>query len=322
MTLLRRMPPVAGLFLLAPFVGEYLLGNVPITELVALPFLAPMYGGGALLVREIARRTGGGWPAILLLAAAYGTVEAGLVGQSLFNPPELDGVPPGAYVPALGLSAANALAFVGGHVIWSIGVPIAIVETFAREERREEPWLGTAGLAVAVLIYCGGSWMIFDEIHSTEGFLARPAQLVGAAVAAVAFVGAAFVVPRHRPVTGRPAPRWWVVGVLALAVSSAYVLRPESWLGVVLGLLALAVAAYVVDRWSRSAGWGARHRLALAGGLSLTYGWLGFVLNDLYGRDPGSFVPGQIALTLCTIGLLSAAAVVVRSRGEAAAEIV
>ena len=32
--------------------------------------LAPMSGGGALLIREVARRAGRGWPTVLLLAAA------------------------------------------------------------------------------------------------------------------------------------------------------------------------------------------------------------------------------------------------------------
>jgi hypothetical protein len=320
--MLRRLLPVAGLFLLSPFVGEFLLGNVPSTELLALPFLAPMYGGGALLVREIARRTGRGWPAMLLLAAAYGTLEAGLIDQSLFNPPELEGVTPGAYVPALGFSAANALAFVGGHVIWSIGAPIAIVESFVPAKEREAPWLGRIGLAVVALIYLGGSWLIFDEIHSTEGFLASPGQLIGVAAVAAMFVVLAFVLPKRRPAIDRTAPKWWLVGVLALGVSSAYVLRPESWLGVVLGLAALAVSAYVLDRWSRCAGWGAPHRLAVASGLLLTYAWLGFVLNDLYGRAPSTYVPGQIALSLCAIALLAWAALVVRSRSQAAAEII
>ncbi len=74
-----------ALLVLAPWVGEYLLGNVPIQRLPLLPFLVPLYGCGALLVREVARRTGRGWPTIFLLATAYGVIEAGLVDQSLFN---------------------------------------------------------------------------------------------------------------------------------------------------------------------------------------------------------------------------------------------
>jgi hypothetical protein len=54
LTVWRRVAPAVGLFLLAPLVGEYLLGNLSIRDIVALLFLAPMYGGGALLIREVA----------------------------------------------------------------------------------------------------------------------------------------------------------------------------------------------------------------------------------------------------------------------------
>jgi hypothetical protein len=54
--------------------------------LPALVVLAPMYGGGALLIREVVRRRGLGWPSIILLALACGVLEEGLITQSLFNP--------------------------------------------------------------------------------------------------------------------------------------------------------------------------------------------------------------------------------------------
>ena len=54
----RRFRPALTLFLLAPFVGEFLLGNLTLAELPLGIVLAPLYGCGALLVREIARRTG------------------------------------------------------------------------------------------------------------------------------------------------------------------------------------------------------------------------------------------------------------------------
>lgn len=66
-----------GLFLLAPFIGEFLLGNLTIGELGLGPVLAPLYGCGALLVREVARRTGRGWPTMVMLAAAYTLTEEG-----------------------------------------------------------------------------------------------------------------------------------------------------------------------------------------------------------------------------------------------------
>ena len=67
----RRVAPAFVLFFLSPFVAEFLLGNISISAIAALIFLAPLYGGGALAVREIARRCGRGWATIVLLALAY-----------------------------------------------------------------------------------------------------------------------------------------------------------------------------------------------------------------------------------------------------------
>ena len=50
----RNLRAALILFLLAPLIGEYVLGNIPLSELGALVVLAPLYGGGALLIREVA----------------------------------------------------------------------------------------------------------------------------------------------------------------------------------------------------------------------------------------------------------------------------
>jgi hypothetical protein len=83
---MKRAAPVLALLLLAPWVGEFLLGNISVRRLPALLILALLYGCGALLIREVTRRTGRGWPTILLLGAAYGVIEAGVVDQAMFNP--------------------------------------------------------------------------------------------------------------------------------------------------------------------------------------------------------------------------------------------
>jgi len=74
---MRRVAPAIALFFLSPLVAEFLLGDFPITMLYLVLFLAPMYGGGALVIRELVRRTGRGWPSIILLALAYGVLEEG-----------------------------------------------------------------------------------------------------------------------------------------------------------------------------------------------------------------------------------------------------
>lgn len=267
------------LFLLAPLVGEYVLGNIPWSEIGAVLVLAPMYGGGALLIRELARRTGRGWPTILVLGLAYGVLEAGLLDQSMFNPSfeghDFQAVTP---VPALGISALNTLAFVVGHAVWSVGVPIALVESLAWR-RRTTPWLGRTGLVACSLVFAAGSLLVFRFLLRQEGFLATPAQRIGAACVVVLLVVLALL-PRPRPRVERPVPRPWVVGVGAFLVSSLFVAMPEDWTGFWLKLGWPAVAAALGLWWGRSARWGAVHRYSAAAGALVTYTWISWILVE------------------------------------------
>jgi hypothetical protein len=301
----RRIAPALGLLLLAPWVGEFLLGNVPAGLLVALPFLVPLYGGGALLIREVVRRAGRGWPTMFALAAAYGVIEAGLVDQSLFNPSfgDLD-TPAVTPVPALGISAYNALAYVIGHTVWSIGVPIALVELLT-PGRRTTPWLGRPGLALTGVLYLLGCAIVHSDVRDTEGFLATPGQLAGAATAALALVVAGFAVGNRTVAPGaRPAPPPWSLGLFSFALASGFFAAPESWPGVILGILLLCLAAAYVRHWSRRPGWGARHQLALAAGALLTYAWGGFVLTRLIRPDDEVALVGNAVFALIAIALL------------------
>ena len=83
---MRRVLPAIALFFVAPLVAEFLLGDLPITMLGSLIVLAPAYGGGALLIREVVRRAGRGWASILVLALAYAILEEAFLTQTLFNP--------------------------------------------------------------------------------------------------------------------------------------------------------------------------------------------------------------------------------------------
>jgi hypothetical protein len=304
----RRLAPVLALLVLAPWVGEYLLGNVPASLLPALPFLIPLYGGGAVLVREAARRAGRGWPAILLLATAYGVVEAGLVDKSLFNP-GFEALDQTGVTPVLGISAYHASAFVLGHTIWSICVPIALVELWTPAARRTSPWLGRRGLVVIAGLYLLGCWIIFRDLLDRERFLASAGQLLAAVVVAAALIGAAFVV---RPRPDRPAAGWVpgprLLGVLSFVAASAFFARPETWAGVAVGAALVVAAAVAVARWSGRPGWTPHHLLALAAGALLTYAWGGFVLTALYGPDDPVRWAGNAVFALLAVGLVAASA--------------
>lgn len=313
-SLLRRIAPALGLLVLAPWVGEYLLGNIPLGEIAALPFLALLYGAGALLIREIARRTRRGWPTILLLGMAYGVIEAGLVDQSMFNPSfevhEFQKVTP---IPALGISAYNSITFIVGHAVWSISVPIAIVEMLT-PARRTTPWLGKFGLAVTGVVYLIGCVIVFRFVYLSEQFLASPAQLAGAATTALALIGIAFTVkPPPTIHIARPVPKPWLLGIAAFVVASLYSMRPENWLvGVVGGIVLLCMVALVVARWSRRQGWGIMHEFALTAGVLLTYAWLGFILTVLIRPDDMVAWIGNVVFALLAVVLLIVTAIVIR----------
>ncbi|MEV6844744.1 hypothetical protein [Actinoplanes sp. NPDC051411] len=303
--------PVLGLFLLAPLVGEYLLGNVTIRDVGGLILLAPLYGGGALLIREATRRTGKGWPTILALGLAYGLVEAGVIDGSLFSV-DYEGVDYDAVrVPFLGVSAFYGLQFVINHAVWSIGIPILLTETLTRRHRTT-PWLGRIGLAVAAVVYLAAGLLIrYDSLRSGE-YHVTWAQSAGVVVVALALIALAFALPGPSP---RGSARWvarpWLVGVAAFVLSSAYLVLPATWRGVALTVKIVILAAWLITWLSRRAGWQSRHQVALAAGALMTYAWAGFLITGLkHDDDPVAFAGNGVF----TVAALVLVAVTFRSR--------
>src|ERR1700728_249945 len=142
----------------APLVAEYLLGDLPLKMLGALVALAPMYGGGALLIRETARRRGLGWRGILLLGVAYAVIEEGFTTQSLFNPDYLKlhmHFLSHGWIPAFGMGAWWTLFMLNLHTFWSISVSIALVDGLF-PAWSERPLLGKAGYAVTMVLFLLG----------------------------------------------------------------------------------------------------------------------------------------------------------------------
>lgn len=277
MTPLRsRLLPVLGLFLLAPWMAEFSWGGLGLADvMVAVLFLGPLYGCAAILVREVARRTGRGWPTMLLLAGAFGVLQAGVVDQSMFNPHYLDfDFTEPAHVPGLGISAVYALSFVVGHVVVSIGAPIALIETYA-VRLGPRPWLGRVGLSVVAALYVLASVLNHADVVANDGhgFRAAPWQ-TGFAVALILLLVTLALTRRRTsgpeaagPAPGGVPPAWAV----AIAAFLAYLLwlPQESWAGVAVALVVLPLVTVVLTRLSRRAGWEARHRFALAAGVVL-----------------------------------------------------
>lgn len=305
----RRLLPVIGLALLAPWIGEFLLGNLSLVSLAALIVLAPLYGCGALLIRESVRHAHRGWPTMIVLGIAYALFEEGLVTQFLFNPSyrELD-LQQAAYVPALGIGVRLTVTLIAMHAIWSTGVAIALVEALV-PARAHTPWLGRTGLAITGVVFLLGSALLFRSEYATERFLASPAQLAGVTIAILGLIAVAFVVGRPRTRVGGFVPHPWLVGGASLVASSLlfFSMDAPGWTGVFLSLALMSVVAGVVWWCSRHAGWGAMHRLALASGALLTYAWIGFGMAPLDQTPEAIDLMGNAIFAVVAVILLGVA---------------
>ncbi|WP_405163399.1 hypothetical protein OG203_45305 [Nocardia sp. NBC_01499] len=274
--------PVLGLLVVAPFVGEFLLGNLTVSALPLGLLLAPMYGGGALLVREVGRRTRG-WPTMVLLAAAYALFEEGPVDQLLWNDSyaQRDLLHGPTYLPALGMSVALTQQVLSLHTIWSICVPIVLVEAMAGE-RRNVLWLGRIGLVVSSVLFVAGAVLVFYGNYSEGCFLASPWQFGSMMVVIVVLVAAALMLvpPRIARTAGRP-PAPWRVGLVSLVGSSVILVSSDwhGWIGVGVWSVVVGLGAWLVVCWSRRTGWTERHTCALGVGALLTYVWISFPMR-------------------------------------------
>jgi hypothetical protein len=312
---MRRVAPAVGLFFLAPLVAEFLLGNLPITLLSALLVLAPMYGGGALLIREAVRRAGRGWPTILVLGLGFGVLEEAFATQSLFNPDYLKlgmRLLEPAYLPSLGIGAWWTVFVLTLHIVWSIATPIALVEALAGD-RASTPWLRRAGLAVTFVLFVSGVVATTAFTVQGDSFVPSPTQFASSGIVCVVLVVIAFAM---RPSTGTArvpgsVPSFWLVGAGAFGACSGFLLIPNIWGWWAVGAYILLdlVAITAVARWSRCSGWDERHRLVLAGAATLAYAWHAFPQVPVVGgADPATDLAGNTVFALAAVVLLLVAA--------------
>lgn len=279
---MQRLVPALVLALIATLVPEVLFGSTPLTEPGRILATMPIYAGGALVIRELARRRRAGWLAVALLGVAYGIVEEGLALSSFFNPSMFNaGLVGGRLV---GVNRTWTEWTLGYHAVWSIAIPILLTELLF-PGRRAEAWLGGVGLAIAGVVYLAGATflLLITRYAIAPDFTPPTVPYVGAGLVAIGLVGLALGRPAHPagseevPSRAGDAPSPWLVGLLALVVALAWFgllllpapIKSTGWviIPMALDLALLVTAVSLVRRWSAPAhGWTDLHRLALAAG--------------------------------------------------------
>jgi hypothetical protein len=308
-----------SLAIASPVCAEFVQGYLPVTGdplglLAALIILAPLYGGAALLIREAAVRTGRGWPGILLLAAAFGVLQAGVIDLSLFLGPQtgIAAFDLAGEATMIGgtLSAAMATTWIGGHIVMSIGTPLALADWFA-PGLRGRPWLGRIGICVVAALFVGAATLIHVDQRGDAPLTWW--WLAGAVAVAALLAGLAFT-PLGRPlrrISGRTAPHlaWLIAGAFAGKLTLETL--PATWPGVAVAWAVLVAATVLVVRAARAPDWAERQVAALAAGALLAWTVVGFVAPDLPGVEPLHRYLHNTAFALVAIAIILA---VIRGR--------
>jgi hypothetical protein len=303
--------PVLLVLVIAPVTAEYLIGyDDTLTNPAALIFgilvFGPLYGAPAVLIRETARRTHRSWATILLLSAAAGLIQAGLIDQSLFAP-DYRGISywqslrQPTFLPGLGTSAYMLLAFVGGHVFGSFAAPIALAESWWPASRTR-PWLGVKGLILmGALWLCGAGFVLADQFDTSD-FRISPEQLVITVIAVVALVVLALT---RRPASSRPGtvPAPLVVAVVSAGLLVVRNVVPTGWFGTALGLASIALWLALMGRWAGRQAWTGRHVLAAVVGDLLAIGVPAFWATPLGHLDHTAKLAANSILLLLVLAV-------------------
>jgi hypothetical protein len=214
----------------------------------------------------VVRRWGGGWPSILLLGAAYGAIEEGLLEPNWFTP-ALQAHP---YGVAAGVFWTYAVWNIGYHAVFSIAIPILLTE-LAFPVWRDQPWLGRAGISVAGAVYAVNAagigllwWTYVQPVLLHVPARVHPVQQGATIALVIALIAAARLAARTRTFApgGPPPPAaghlagaaaagataWF--GLLLLSASDNYLHWLPFPVPITIAAAGIALAARALRRWS------------------------------------------------------------------------
>lgn len=314
-----RVAPALTLVLASPVIVNLLFGSIRVTNPFGLLPATLGWGLGALIIREVARRRGLGWRSIMLLGLALALAEECIVLQTSLAP--LIGVDPNnVYGRWLGVNWPFLLWALGHESVLAVGVPILFVELLYHE-RRNETWLGNAGLVVCIIVFMLGAvltWYGWTQVFMPQAFPQSAGQVAASSIAVAAILTVPIAVLalssseflRGEISTTGAVPRPWQLGIAAFVVGIAwsalvyvaYGAIPDTHASIPLaiGVGVAVVTVMVISRWTARVGWTDFHSLALASGALVAAMLAGFPLLSFSGGGTIDQA-GKLLLNVVTI---------------------
>lgn len=201
------MPKAPGivLFFLAAAMAELLSGSAPPSEFfhpVAFLLLSSLYGSGALIARELKIRWNKGYVLLFVLGTAYGIIEEGLMVKSFFDPNWMDLGVFATYGRWVEVNWVWAEWLTIYHSVFSIAIPIALVE-LACPEKRNEQWISTKKLVGLMVLL--GALTLFGLAFLTDYLPPFPQYFI-TIVIVILLTLVAWTIPSEAGKTGRVTP--------------------------------------------------------------------------------------------------------------------
>lgn len=134
-----------------------------------------LYGGGAVLCREIKVRWSKGIGSLLLLGTAYAVLEEGLMVASFYNPGWQDLGVLGVYGRWLGVNWVWLIELTIYHAIISIAIPVMLVELIYPSQQGK-PWLSKRwfnAVSILFLIDIIGGLFLFSAFTGYKPTLSQ-----------------------------------------------------------------------------------------------------------------------------------------------------
>lgn len=268
------IPPALALFLLAPAIGELLSGSSPPKEFFSpIPFLllASLYGSGAILIHELKTRWKKDYHSLLLLGAAYGILEEGLIVKSFFDPKWMDIGILGTYGRWLEVNWIWTEGLTIYHAVFSTTIPIILIE-LAYPHRKDQPWTSKrifTGLAILLAFVTVISFLFLTPYRPP------PLQYIATIATMFLFGYAAYKLPTRNPrsenIKKTGPRRMWLAGFLAtiafffLFYAGPFLVNQPFILTILIAILAFGMIAFL-SRYEWSQNENGMNRLAVSAG--------------------------------------------------------